>query len=275
MADLRLYVYSVNLDSGAGVLNAQAMRLYLGGSTPALAAQGQKTMADSIPVVLASDESTLTVDTELPAAALLADATATPTTVLAGGCLMIYDGAATKWNMARGTVAAGLLVDTELPAAAALTADGLTPTAPIVGACLYGYNSGGSVWDRVQISSGALSVSVGVPTSPTTDYQTAAPAAGAVGTLTTAEAGGKKLTAVEVWSSAACKVTLHTVDNGVESAILVVGGFPAFGSFQYKPPHKNYIALGTTAGLDAFRANVTNLDDAIAASVYATFHFES
>jgi hypothetical protein len=79
---------------------------------------------------------------------------------------------------------------------------------------------------------------------------------------------------VEVWASVGCKVTLHTVDNGVESAVKVIGGFAAFAGWQWKAPYKSYVSLGATAGLDAFRVNVTNLDDANAADVYATFHYE-
>lgn len=97
---------------------------------------GQKAMAASMAVVLASDQSALTVashavtnagtfavqaDTELPAAALLGDATANPTTPLAGAALEVFNGA--TWDRARGDVANGLDVDvTRLPALVASTA---------------------------------------------------------------------------------------------------------------------------------------------------------
>lgn len=52
---------------------------------------------------------TVTVDSELPAAAALADNTATPTAPAVGAFAMVYDGA--TWDMARGTAADGVLVN--------------------------------------------------------------------------------------------------------------------------------------------------------------------
>src|SRR3990167_9492324 len=65
---------------------------------------GQKTMAASVPVVVASDQSSLAVAVdetsfgadELPAAAALADNTANPTTTLIGSLLHAFDG--TTWD---------------------------------------------------------------------------------------------------------------------------------------------------------------------------------
>jgi len=45
----------------------------------------------------------------IPTAAALADNTATPTTLLQGSCLMVYDGA--TWDMGRGDATNGLLVN--------------------------------------------------------------------------------------------------------------------------------------------------------------------
>ena len=53
---------------------------------------GQATMANSAPVVIASNQTAVDVNTELPAAAALADATATPTTPLIGAVLMAFNG---------------------------------------------------------------------------------------------------------------------------------------------------------------------------------------
>jgi hypothetical protein len=61
-------------------------------------AEGQATKALSIPVVLASDQDTLPVDTELPAAEALGDALANPTSPLAGACLLAWDATASKWR---------------------------------------------------------------------------------------------------------------------------------------------------------------------------------
>jgi hypothetical protein len=125
-----------------------------------------------------------TVDTELPAAASLADDSANPSVPGVGAFAMMYDG--TTWDRARGTSADGLLVnlganndvtvtgtvtanagtgtfiigdgggsitidgtvDTELPAAAALGDDAANPTVPSVGAFALMYD--GATWDRVR-----------------------------------------------------------------------------------------------------------------------------
>lgn len=49
-------------------------------------------MAASVPVVIASNQSAVPVDTELPAAAALSDTTANPTTSLIGSLLHLWDG---------------------------------------------------------------------------------------------------------------------------------------------------------------------------------------
>jgi len=53
---------------------------------------GQATSANSAPVVIASDQSAVSVNTELPNAAALGDGTATPTTPLIGAVLMAFNG---------------------------------------------------------------------------------------------------------------------------------------------------------------------------------------
>lgn len=142
---------------------------------------GQKTMAASLPVVIASDQGALSVtlsssvvDTELPAAAALADNAATPTAPAVGAFNMVYDGA--TWDLLRGTAVDGMLVnlgtnndvtvtsgsitaDTELPAAAALADATANPTVPGVGAFMMGWN--GTTWDRVDTANtGRLQVDV-------------------------------------------------------------------------------------------------------------------
>ena len=52
---------------------------------------------------------TVTADTELPAAAALADAAANPTTPIAGAANLLYNG--TTWDRARGDITNGLDVD--------------------------------------------------------------------------------------------------------------------------------------------------------------------
>lgn len=60
---------------------------------------GQKTKAASFPVTLASDEDTLNVDTELAAAAALADGMANPTVPIVGAGEMLFNG--TTWDRRR------------------------------------------------------------------------------------------------------------------------------------------------------------------------------
>jgi hypothetical protein len=92
---------------GWSLLNgSQVVNLASGGTLVTL---GQKAMTGSLPVVFASDQSTLTVDTELPAAAALADATANPTLPGVGGFLMGYNG--TTWDRIRTANTGRLQVD--------------------------------------------------------------------------------------------------------------------------------------------------------------------
>lgn len=80
-----------------------------------------------------------------PAAALLANNTAIPTTTMVGAVLMAYDGA--NLDIMPGTSAAGLNVvaDTELPAAAALADAAAVANTPTVGAANLVYN--GTNWN--------------------------------------------------------------------------------------------------------------------------------
>lgn len=74
---------------------------------------GQKTAANSAPVVIASDQSAIpisgTVDTELPPAASLADNVANPTVPGVGAFGMMFDGV--TWDRLRGDSANGILVN--------------------------------------------------------------------------------------------------------------------------------------------------------------------
>lgn len=115
------------------------------------------------------------VDTELPAAAALADNTANPTVPAVGAFNMGWDG--TNWDRIRapggvvemsdaggsitvdGTVAVSGSVDTELPAAAALADNVGNPTAPAVGAFAMGWD--GTNWDRIRAPGGIVEVADG------------------------------------------------------------------------------------------------------------------
>lgn len=92
-------------------------------------------------------------DSELPAAAALADNTANPTVPGVGAFGLFWDGA--TWDRVVGTSTDGLLVnlgtnndvDTELPAAAGMTDEMANPTVPSIAS--FGLYWNGVTWDRV------------------------------------------------------------------------------------------------------------------------------
>lgn len=85
---------------------SQVVNLASGGT---LITVGQGAMAASLPVVIASNQSAITVDTELTAVAALADATANPTITNIAGYLMGYNG--TTWDRVRTANTGRLQVD--------------------------------------------------------------------------------------------------------------------------------------------------------------------
>jgi hypothetical protein len=307
MADQRSTFVAFDLDSGGGSENVLGVNLRLTSSGGSIEALGSQLSALSIPVVIASDQGAFEVDTELPAAASLTDDFANPTAPGVGAFLMLWDGA--TWDRAPGDDTDGLLVNlganndvsisgtvtvdlgvnndvtTELAgstAVATMADDDANPDVLPIGAYLMGYDDANTNWNRVEVDdAGHLQVDVltgggsDTPTNPVTEHVTSASlAAGASADLTTSEAASKKLAKVIVWSSVAYRVRLYTVDNAVESTNPVgVGGAPAMTAWTWDAPHRDYVTLGATAGLDAFRAEVTNLDDNLAADVYAQFYF--
>jgi hypothetical protein len=75
----------------AGTISAKLRRLTAQLAAQLPAALGQTTMAASTPVAIASDQSAIAVDTELPAAAALSDALANPTAPAVGAHLVGWD----------------------------------------------------------------------------------------------------------------------------------------------------------------------------------------
>ena len=300
MADVRSSFVAFDLDSGGGTEFLLGVNLRLTSAGGSIEALGSQVAALSIPVVLASDQAaidvsgaTVTVDSELPAAVSLADNTANPTVPGVGAFGMYFDG--TNWDRMLGDETDGLLVnlggnnnvtidsgtvDTELPAAVTLGDAEANPTITSVGSFISGFN--GTTWDRIRVANtGRLQVDVvtgggsDTPTNPVIDSQTAAAlAAGASADVDSSEAASKKLSAIFIWSSVAWKGEVHTVDDAVESGRLGITGGAAFQSVQFKPTHRDYIQLGTTAGADNFRVAVTNLNDNQAADVHVVFHYE-
>ncbi len=115
-------------------------------------------LAGNLDINIAASAATVTVDSELPAAAALADNAANPTVPGVGAFLMGFDGV--TWDRVPVTSADGVLVnlgtnndvtvtgavDTELPAAAALADNAANPTAPAVGSFQMVWD--GATWDR-------------------------------------------------------------------------------------------------------------------------------
>lgn len=92
--------------------------------------QRQLTNGDKAQAVLlvGADGSALGIDTELPAAAALADGAANPTTPTVGSGNLVYNGA--TWDRARGDTANGVDVDvTRLPTRGYASAVSITRTA--------------------------------------------------------------------------------------------------------------------------------------------------
>lgn len=237
MADMRSPII-VDLDTGAGVHLAPGVSLQISASGGPVEAKGQKVMASSIPIVVASDQTaipvsigaTVTVDTELPSAAVLADATANPTVPSVGVYNMGYNGA--TWDRLRSTTANGLAVDvtrvtgtvtvdSELPAAAALTDAFANPTAPGVGAFLMGWNS--ATWDRLKSTTanglvvdvsrvqGNVAVTIAATVAVDTELPAAAALADAAANPTTPTVGAALLG----WNTATWDRLRSTTANGL------------------------------------------------------------
>ena len=126
---------------------------------------------------------------------------------------------------------------------------------------------------------GVRNAGAGSPTNPATlgaDGTTATTIAVATPTdVDSIESGGKKVTKAEIWSTVAFKVRLYLVNNAVEDTNpFAVGGAPAFTPYVWDTPQRDYVELGVSGGLDAFRAEITNLDDSQTADFYVIWSCE-
>lgn len=123
--------------------------------------------------------------------------------------------------------------------------------------------------------SGTVSVSVDPPTSPQYSTLTSASlAAGASVDLNATEITNGttgKLVQVSVASTVPLKIEIKTVKNAVVATRVVRFTSAAHPSEDFVPSHKNFITiLSVVAQTDNFRVTVTNMDNALAADVYAT-----
>jgi hypothetical protein len=253
-------------------------------------------------------QGTVAVDSELPAAAALADNTANPTVPGVGAFLMGFDG--TNWDRIQtGGAASGALkvdgsavtqpvsiagtqsVDVDAwngvaPTAAAALADSMaTPTAPQIGAFLMAWDDAGGNWDRVRINASSelvvtTSASSGAPTDPRKNRVTSSGLAtgGTVDLDSTQISSSKtgKLANVVVCSANPLRIDVKTVLNGTPTTIMTAFTSAANPTFDWTPPHANYVqqAENVGGGLDGFRVTVTNRDDVLTADVYATFYWD-
>ena len=125
----------------------------------------------------------------------------------------------------------------------------------------------------------ALVVRLAPPDSPAFSRLTSASlAAGAsvdldAATIPAATTG--KLMAVSVASSVACKWEIKTRDGAVLVEVdTLVTSVPGTPSLMWHTPHKDFVTLAGAGVDENFRINVTNLDDNLAADVYATLYWD-
>ena len=214
-------------------------------------------------VALDVSAATVTVDTELLAAAALSDALANPTTAAVGSHLMGYDRVNDDWTRVAGVV------------------DG-----EVVGALNAGFLQVGTDGTNYRViatdASGNLQVDVlsgggspPVPSNPVSDFkQIVNLASGTPTDLDSVSADGKRIKKIDIFSSAPYYAQLTLVDNGVEGPVVAVMGGPAHTGVQWLTPQLDYLELGSSAGLDVFRLNIENLDNDRAADVNVVYHFE-
>jgi hypothetical protein len=210
------------------------------------------------------------VDTELPAAAALTDNAANPTVPSVGAFGHVYDG--TTWDRLRGNAEGGVFVQ----------GPGAVGAAP-VGNPVYIAGTDGANLRAVKVdANGELQVDVlsgggePTPTSPQIAVQNSTnTAAGASATLEAGDlaSGPWRLWAVDIWAAVPYKAQIFKVENGTPTEV-GRGGGKAGEPWRFAPPHRNFVQVaGGTAGLDTFRAVVTNQDNAQAADLHAVFYY--
>jgi hypothetical protein len=206
---------------------------------------------------------TLTVDSELAAAAALSDAFANPTTAPVGAFLMGFDG--TDWERIYSV------------------ADGDAVAAGTTGFLNFG--SDGSNYQALTVdAAGHLQVDVltgggtDSPTNPTIDTDSSTnTAAGSPADLDSAEiTEAEKLWQVVIAASVPFKVQIKAVEDGTPRNLSNLMFAKAGETIIWEPPHRDFAAhAGAAAGLDVFRATVTNMDNTQAADLHAAFLYST
>lgn len=180
---------------------------------------------------------TVTVDTELPAAAALSDTFSNPTAPGVGAFLMGWNPTDGDWERVRVADDTGRL---QVDVISGGGSD--TPTNPV-----NNYDTSTSI------------------------------AAGATDNHDTADFGAatKKVSKVIFGASVPLKAELQFVDNGTPTT-LAVAFSPPGGISEIVPSHRNFFshAFTANAGFDGFRLVRTNLDASEAADVYSVIQYE-
>lgn len=97
-------------------------------------------------------------------------------------------------------------------------------------------------------------------------------AAGSSADTDTSDLASKKCWQVDLGSSVAFKAVIKTLTNGAATTISTVYGQPGT-TVQWRPPHRNWVASGSSAGADGFRISWTNLDTSEAADMAASIYY--
>jgi|ERR1043166_7211490 hypothetical protein len=179
---------------------------------------------------------TVTVDSELPAAAALADATSNPTVPGVGAFALGFNG--TTWDRIRTANTGRLQVDV-------VTGGGTdVPTSPV--------------------------------NKPGTSAALAAGSSANIQTVDLGASGTLKLAKVRVGSSVAAKWIIQAVDNAVATELTTVFTQAGESlEVQPRHRNYWSHTFTANAGFDGFQVNATNLDASEAADVYATMEYEA
>lgn len=195
-----------------------------------------KVLADGTVVTTATATVSGPVDTELPAAAALADATANPTAPAVGAFLMGWDAISSHWDRVRVSASrlnvdtGGSAVDTELPAAVAASDTLANPTAPSVLGHLLGWT--GAVWERVKSVGGAAFVNlrnasgteVGTAAAPIRTDPTGSTTQPVSGTVTVTPSGTQTVVFQRPTASDLTEAIVDAASSGDNTIVAGTGG---------------------------------------------------
>lgn len=116
------------------------------------------------------------------------------------------------------------------------------------------------------------------PTNPTIDTANSTDtAAGSPADLDSAEiAEAEKLWEVHISASVPFKAQIKIVEDGTPRNISALMFAQAGQTIIWRTPHRNFAEhAGAQAGLDVFRATVTNMDNSEAADLHAAFYYST